>query len=189
MLLLIVMAVVSGVSLSCSSDEFDLPTEQKTMARRKAQNTMDYIDDPISHQSYMEIPVEENECALWSLTKLKINSGGNFSEQNTVRDYYYALRERAVQKGWGRNSSMSSSTLLILGREEVVLNNVYSFANDTINRDSVVRVKINEETPKLIGINGHIGVYTSKTKKNIYYEDASGYNHYVPYSDILEFFY
>lgn len=36
LLLLLVMAVWSGVSLSCSSDEYDESIGLKTMARRKA---------------------------------------------------------------------------------------------------------------------------------------------------------
>ena len=55
-LLLIVMAVVSGVSLSCSSDEYDEPMGLKTMARRKAGEAP-------------EIYVEHLCCKLKNITK------------------------------------------------------------------------------------------------------------------------
>lgn len=62
-LLLIVMAVVSGVSLSCSSDEFDLPTEQKTMARRKSLGGGDEYN-LIPNSTFVEIKLPDNLCTL-----------------------------------------------------------------------------------------------------------------------------
>ncbi len=65
MLLLIVMAVVSGVSLSCSSDEYDEPMGLKTMARRKAK---DGPEDNVIPADRATIPVTNLPCACGSFS-------------------------------------------------------------------------------------------------------------------------
>ena len=192
-LLLIVMAVVSGVSLSCSNDEYDEPMGLKTMARRKMGETPEPNEnpgnenDPINYASYMQIPVHVNECALWSLTKLKIMRGGAFSEEYPVSVYYSRLRSKAKKLGYTYNTKMPSSMVLQIGTEEGLLNEKVTFGN-TAKKGEEVKSRIESKRPKLVGFTDHIGVFDSKDDSQLSYLDASG-GHDASYSDVLELFY
>lgn len=96
---LLVMAVWSGVSLSCSSDEFDLPTEQKTMARRKVTSNEGNDRQVLSYSN----------CGIWSLAQL-LGNANNVSYQNAVLEAAQAAiswdEEKELER-WNNNENVT----------------------------------------------------------------------------------
>ncbi len=158
MLLLIVMAVVSGVSLSCSNDEYDEPMGLKTMARRKANSGGDQ-DQLIGDSCTVFIPDELNHSSGCGYKSIKQAFGERYSLDSiksvmrcfaeNVEYYPQDSLSYAINKLTGKTVSVISSP----SSNSISKGDIVIVTKETIERYAHVQVT-----------SGHATVVTSITK-------------------------
>lgn len=193
-------AAISMVSVSsfflggCSVDnDYDYPEDMElldidTQISKKRNTSGESIGtDP--YEEAKRIPERENECALYALTSLKVNSKYDWIGHNTTaEEYYNKLSNYAADEFEYEGGEMEPSVVFEVGKHFGLFNAQMSFNGNAAEYFETIG---DLKTVKIVnvwdGISefGHTGTFYSynRTTKEVTYKDKDG-RHTLPAKDV-----
>lgn len=158
------------VSIGGCSTDFEEPYSSDLTI----ENQITRIKRTSPELNHGEIPVRENECALYALTYLK-GDEDYWKQPGRDAEEYYRRLDNYAKKNYGyEGGEMNENTILGVGEHFGLLQGKKSFSSN--NNSSTLELEFLLYNVKMIGMPGHVGTMESYNADNgeVTYRDSKG---------------